>query len=126
MGDEQHESQITNEIIRKPQYIETPNLADYDKTYRSFTWDDARKEIDYFANGKLNVAHNAIDRHALTWRKNKVAMYWEGQNGEKEKYTFTELKFLTNKFANVLANLGIQKGDRVFIFLPRINSGTVN
>ncbi|KHO46835.1 MAG: Acyl-coenzyme A synthetase/AMP-(fatty) acid ligase, acetyl-CoA synthetase [archaeon GW2011_AR3] len=120
MGDEQHESQITNEIIRKPQYIETPNLADYDKTYRSFTWDDARKEIDYFANGKLNVAHNAIDRHALTWRKNKVAMYWEGQNGEKEKYTFTELKFLTNKFANVLANLGIQKGDRVFIFLPRI------
>jgi acetyl-CoA synthetase len=114
------ESQFTDEIIRKPQFVETPNLPDYEKTYRTFTWDDAKREIDYFEEGKLNAAHNAIDRHAKTWRKNKIALYWEGQNNEKEKYTFLELHFLTNKFANVIKSLGLQKGDRVFIFLPRI------
>jgi acetyl-CoA synthetase len=95
-----------------------PNL-DYDKVIKKFNWDDIKKEIDFFEGGKVNAAYNAVDRHVKTWRKNKVALYWEGDNDSK-KYTFADLSILSNKFANVLKNLGVKKGDRVFILLPRI------
>jgi len=98
----------------------TPNLLDYEKKSRSFTWAEARKEISWFAKGKLNAAYNALERHNRSQRKNKVALYWEGKNGEKRKYTFLELSLLSNQFANFLKSLGIKKGERVFFFLPRI------
>lgn len=109
-------------IIRKDvkKLKKTPNLLDYEKTYKSFTWKLAEKEIDYFSDSTLNAAYNAIDRHARGSRKNKIALFYEGQNGEKEKYTFLDLKKLTNKFANVLQKLGVKKGERVFLFLPTI------
>lgn len=99
---------------------EKPNLLDYEKTYNTFKWSEARKEIDYFKDGKLNIAYNAVDRNASGWRKNKVALYWEGATGEKKKFTFEELRETSNKFANVLKELGVEKGDRVFFFLPRV------
>lgn len=113
---------MTEEIIEKPKefFKLKPNLESYEKTYREFRWSDVHKEISWFENGKLNAAYNAIDRHAETWRDNKVALYWEGKNGESRKYTFLDMKNLSNRFANVLKKYGIQKGDRVFIFLPRI------
>jgi acetyl-CoA synthetase len=95
-----------------------PNL-DYDKVAKKFNWDDVKKEIDFFEGGKLNAAYNAVDRHVKTWRKNKVALYWESDTDSK-KFTFAELSVLSNKFANVLKELGVKKGDRVFILLPRI------
>ncbi len=95
-----------------------PNL-DYEKISKKFKWDDIKSEIEFFKDGKLNAAYNAVDRHAKTWRKNKVALYWESDNDSK-KFTFAELSILSNKFANVLKNLGVKKGDRVFILLPRI------
>ncbi|MCX6821631.1 MAG: acetate--CoA ligase [Candidatus Aenigmarchaeota archaeon] len=97
-----------------------PNL-DYDKVVKSFKWDDIKSEIEFFEKGKLNAAYNAVDRHVKTWRKNKVALYWESDNDSK-KFTFSELSILSNKFANVLKNLGVKKEDRVFILLPRIPS----
>jgi len=95
-----------------------PNL-DYDKVVKKFKWDDIKSEIEFFKDGKLNAAYNAVDRHVKTWRKNKVALYWESDNDSK-KFTFSELSMLSNKFANVLKDLGVKKGDRVFILLPRI------
>ncbi|MDP2861145.1 MAG: AMP-binding protein, partial [bacterium] len=77
-------------------------------------------EIEWFKDGKLNAAYNAVDRHLKTWRKNKVALYWEGENGESEKYTFEDLAEKSNQFAHGLKSLGIKRGERVFIFLPRI------
>lgn len=85
-----------------------------------FSFDDVRKEFDWYTSGKVNIGYEAIDRHAKTWRKNKVALYWEGADGSDRKYTFQELKIRTDKFANVLRNAGIKKGDRVFVYLPRI------
>lgn len=96
------------------------NLSDYEKTYKEFSWIRADKEIDYFKDGTLNAAYNVVDRHAQGKNKNKIAILFEGQNGEKEKYTFDDFKKLTNKFANVLKSLGVEKGDRVFLFLPTI------
>lgn len=96
------------------------NLTDYKKTYKSFSWQDYENDLDWFPGHKINAAYNAIDRNAKNYRKNKIALYYEGENGEKEKYTFQELSQLSNQFANLLSSLGITKGERVFIFLPRI------
>ena len=92
-----------------------PNLPDYQKAVRKFRWKNYFKEIEFFY-GKLNAAYNAIDRH--TDIPNKVALYWIGE--EEKRYTFREMKNLSNKFANVLKKLSVKKGDRVFIFLPRV------
>lgn len=96
-----------------------PNLENYQSTYRSFSWSSVKKELDWF-DGKLNAAYNAIDRHSHTWRKNKIALYWEDEAGNKKKYTFEELAILSNKFGNLLKDFGVRRGDRVFIFLPRV------
>lgn len=102
-------------------FTPAPNLLDYEKTYKAFTWEKAAKEeIEFFEDGTLNIAHNIIDRHALGKRKNKVALLFEGAKGEKEQYTFADLKKETDKFANVLVSQGIEKGDRAFVFLPPI------
>jgi len=95
------------------------NLADYDKLKNSFEWKYAKKELDWFGD-KLNAAYNAVDRHTHTWRKNKIALYWEGEDGTQKKYTFEELSLLSNKVGNILRDFGVERGDRVFIFLPRI------
>lgn len=97
-----------------------PNLVNYEQTYTTFTWEEAKKELDWFAGGKLNAAYNAVDRHCLTERKDKTALIWLGENYEREVYSFSELAVLSNKFANLLVHLGLKKQDRVFIFLPRI------
>jgi len=101
-------------FIRKKLKIK-PNLPDYEKAARKFRWKDHYKEIEFFS-GRLNAAHNAIDRHRDI--PNKVALYWVGDT--KRRYTFKELRNLSNKFANVLKKLSVKKGDRVFIFLPRV------
>ena len=95
-----------------------PNLANYDALKRSFEWKYARKELDWFGD-KINAAYNAVDRHAHTWRKNKIALYWEDEEGNQKKYTFEELSVLSNKVGNILKDFGVDRGDRVFIFLPR-------
>ncbi len=79
-----------------------------------------KKEFDWHNTGRVNIAHEAIDRHAQSWRKNKVALSWEGPNKEHAKYTFSEMKLLSDKFANVLHKAGARKGDRIFVYLPRI------
>ena len=96
-----------------------PNLDDYDETRKRFSWTAAKKELDWF-DGKLNAAYNAVDRHTHTWRKNKVALYWEDEAGDQKKYTFEELSLLSNKVGNILKDFDIERGDRVFLFLPRI------
>ena len=73
----------------------------------------------WFVNGKLNVAYQCIDRH-LKDKKNKAAIIWEGDNGEKKVITYLELYKEVNKFSNLLKSLGVKKGDRVVIYMPMI------
>ncbi|MBI4078862.1 MAG: acetate--CoA ligase [Candidatus Levybacteria bacterium] len=112
--------QVSKRIKKTERQKQSANLTDYEQTYRSFSWKDAEKDLAKEASYILNAAHIAVDRHAQTFRKNKIALYYEGENGEKEKYTFLELSELSSKFANTLHTIGIDKGERVFIFLPRI------
>lgn len=97
-----------------------PNLLDYEKARKELSWETIAKELDWFEGGGINIAYEAIDRHVKTPLKNKVALIWEGKNGETEEYTFHDLYRLTNRFANVLKKLGIERGDRVFTYMDRI------
>ena len=104
----------------KPEDMEIrPNISDYAALREDFTWDQIMSELDGLEGGGLNLAYEAIDRHVKADKK-KIAMYWEGAKGEKEKYTFGEFRVQSNKFANVLQGLGVEKGERVFIFMERI------
>lgn len=96
-----------------------PNFDDYDHTYRGFSWNQYRTELDWF-EGKINAAYNAVDRHTHTWRKNKIALLWVGEDGVEKKFTFEELSLLSNKLGNILKDFDVARGDRVFLFLPRI------
>ncbi|CEG28228.1 acetate--CoA ligase [Bacillus sp. B-jedd] len=95
------------------------NLENYEDVRASFDWKDVEKDFSWHTTGLVNAAYEAIDRHAETFRKNKVALYYKDKN-RNEKYTFKEMKELSNKAANVLKSYGdVEKGDRVFIFMPR-------
>ncbi len=74
----------------------------------------------WFVGGKLNASVNCLDRHIRTWRRNKAAIIWEGEPGERRTLTYWELYRDVCRFANVLRTLGIRKGDRVAIYLPMI------
>ena len=74
----------------------------------------------WFVGGKLNVSVNCLDRHVRGWRRNKAAFIWEGEPGEERVLTFADLYREVNRFANAMKRLGVQKGDRVTIYMPMI------
>ncbi|MCR2821838.1 acetate--CoA ligase [Lederbergia panacisoli] len=95
------------------------NLQNYDETYANFNWSEAEKNFSWYETGRVNMAYEAIDRHTETFRKNKVALYYR-DGVRDESYTFHDMKKWTNKAGNVLREFGnVEKGDRVFIFMPR-------
>ncbi|MDP2470473.1 MAG: acetate--CoA ligase [Candidatus Palauibacterales bacterium] len=79
----------------------------------------------WFVGGKLNVAHNCLDRHLDTWRANKAALIWEGEPGDRRIYTYRQLHREVCQFANALKGLGVEKGDRVAIYLPMIPEAAI-
>ncbi|MBE0571318.1 MAG: acetate--CoA ligase [Ignavibacteriaceae bacterium] len=83
--------------------------------------DDSKKPFyKWFINGKTNIAYNCLDVHCETFRRNKVALIWEGENGEFKSLSYFALRRDTCRFANVLRSLGVKKGDRVTIYMGRI------
>ena len=86
-------------------------------------WDPPRAK--WFVGGKLNVAANCLDRHIGTARRNKAALIWEGEPGDRRTLTYWDLYCEVRKFANVLKSLGVKKGDRVGIYLPMIPEAAV-
>ena len=91
-----------------------PNMSDYDEACNSFTWDQAASELSGFSDGTgLNLAYEAVDRHTRGERKNQVALRWLGSHNQEKDYTYAQLKELTDRFANVLEELAMEKGDVV-------------
>jgi acetyl-CoA synthetase len=83
--------------------------------------DDSQKPFyRWFQGAQTNIVHNCLDRHQRTWRKNKLALVWEGEKGEVRTYSYFALHRDVSKFANVLKAMGVRKGDRVSIYMPRI------
>ncbi|WP_392454088.1 acetate--CoA ligase [Chryseomicrobium aureum] len=95
------------------------NLSEYESFSKDFSWDSASEVFDWHKTGKMNIVHEAIDRHAYSSNKNKVALFYQ-DNDRKESYTFYEMMRNVNRAANTLSKYSsLEKGDRMFIFMPR-------
>lgn len=103
---------------RIPATATNPNLQHYEDASASFRWEDVEKQFSWHETGKVNMAYEAIDRHVQHGKGGKTALYYS-DNERDESYTFEQLSKGSNRFANVLRGLGLGKGDRVFIFMPR-------
>ncbi|MBS0652596.1 MAG: acetate--CoA ligase [Verrucomicrobia bacterium] len=90
---------------------------------KALEWDPPQAK--WFLGGMLNASHNCLDRHMKTPVRNKVALIWEGERGEERSITYEELYKQVNKFSNVLKRLGIQKGDKVAIYLPMLPEAVI-
>lgn len=108
---------------------ERDRLAFWETQAGALTWFEKWSQIldwtnppyaKWFVHGKLNACYNAVDRHILTNRRNKAAIIWEGERGETRTLTYWDLYREVNRCANALKMLGVNKGDRVAIFLPMI------
>jgi acetyl-CoA synthetase len=110
------------EIITKPRggWRVPPNLLDYEATRAAFTWEGARGELDGLPAGAgLNIAHEAVDRHALGPRRDHAALRCVDREARIRDYTYGQLKELTDRFANVLRSLGLAPGQTVCLLTGR-------
>jgi acetyl-CoA synthetase len=98
-----------------------PNLPDYPAARAAFSWDQVRAELEGLPEGGgLNIAHEAIDRHARGLRRDHVAIRWLGKDGGVRDISYGQLSAASNRFANVLRGLGLGKGERVFSLAQRV------
>lgn len=101
-----------------PDMDTAPNLADYEGLSEVFEWDSIYADADWDGPDEINVAHEVCDRHRT--ERGTVALYFVGADGERERITFWELAQWSNQFANLLEDLGVERGDRVFAYMPRV------
>jgi acetyl-CoA synthetase len=109
-------------IKKKPDALPLPpHLLDYHKTCADFSWTAVRRELTGAGGGTgLNMAFEAVDRHANGARANHLALRWLGEDGVSLDFTYSALQEQTNRFANLLRQLGVGKSDTVFNFTDRI------
>lgn len=103
--------------ILKPK-VGTHQLKDYEAERASFDWEETKKAFTWNETGKVNIAYETIDRHVDEGKGDKTALFYSDANRE-EAYSFQDMKEKTNQAAHVFKDLGIEKGERVFIFMPR-------
>ena len=97
------------------------NMPDYDTARRTFSWNAARQMLDGLPQGRgLNIAHEAVDRHADGWRADKVALRFLDQSLTRTDISYRQLRALTNRFANLLRSLGVGEQERVFALMGRV------
>jgi acetyl-CoA synthetase len=108
-------------VKRRGGEVLAPNLEDYARGRATFTWASARAELEGLPGGRgLNIAHEAVDRHAAGPRRDQIALRWLGKSGAVRDYSYGVLRELTDRFANVLEGLGVRRGDRVYALAGRI------
>jgi acetyl-CoA synthetase len=109
-------------IVKDPAAFRVPpNLPDYEAARRAFDWREARALLDGLPGGLgLNIAHEAVDRHAAGPRADRPALRWIGRDGAVRVLTWRDLRAETNRFANALRGLGVGPGARVFVLAGRI------
>ena len=126
-----------------PQFKASTYIPDYESEYRKSIadpegfWSRIAKELHWFTpwsrvlewtypwakwfvGATCNISYNCLDRHVQTWRRNKAALIWVGERGEERIFTYAELSRQVNRCANALKTLGLRKGDRVTIYLPKV------
>ena len=108
-------------IVKSENWPVAPNLRDYERTRAEFSWSRARAQLDGLPEARgLNIAHEAVDRHAAGSRRDRVALRWLSRDGARRDFTYADLRDETSRFANVLKSLGVGKGDAVAVLAGRI------
>ncbi len=107
-------------IRKRPEDYVGANLQNYEDCAGTFSWAQARGLLDGLPGGGLNMAHEAVDRHIAAGRGDKLAMRWIGRDNRVRDFTYAALRAQANRFANLLAQRDIAKGDRVFSLLGRV------
>ena len=109
-------------IIRKEaSVVARANLRDYAAARRAFSWAAARQALEGLPGGRgLNMAHEAVDRHAAGPRAGRTALRWLGRDGAEARLTYADLATASSRFAQVLAGLGVTAGARVFVLCGRV------
>ncbi|RPI22094.1 MAG: acetate--CoA ligase, partial [Actinobacteria bacterium] len=97
-----------------------PNLDDYERVRSGFDWEQAAAQLDWLPGGRINIAHEAVDRHAAGNRRDQVALHWMGRKGDIRSISYGELSADSSRFASALQQLGVAVGDRVFILAGRV------
>ena len=112
---------LTEQVMKDDRMIKESHLFDYESIKADFSWENVAKELDGLPGNKgLNIAHEAVDRHADGQLKDTVAIRFIKKDKSFREFTYSGLKKQTSKFANVLQHLGIKKGERVFSLAGRI------
>ncbi|MFP3921687.1 MAG: acetate--CoA ligase [Dichotomicrobium sp.] len=106
-------------IRKRSEDLASANLRDYGELSTHFSWDQARALLDGLPGGGLNIAHEAVDRHAVGEKADKIALRWISRNDELRDFTYRQLAAEIARFANVLQSHGIGQGDRVYSLLGR-------
>jgi len=128
-------------------FMKKYDIKDYDELIKKSTddiewfWDAVMKDLEiewyqpykkvlddskgiqwakWFIGGKINIVHNCLDKHVKSGKKDNNAITWENEKGDVRKLTYNELNKEVNKFANALKELGVEKGDRVGIYMPMV------
>ncbi|WP_372593060.1 acetate--CoA ligase [Actinotalea sp.] len=107
-------------IHKDPQTLRVPPNLGPELDRAAFSWSTAREWLDGLPGGGLNIAYEAVDRHAVGPLASKVAIRWLGRHGEHEDLTYLDLARRTNRFAGVLDGLGLRQGDAVFTLCGRV------
>jgi len=111
---------MNDDTIHKPRLItDTVNMPDYEQTRAGFSWADEQALLHGLPDGKLNIAHEAVDCHVLDGCGDTLAIRWIAKDGAHLDFTYLNLQRQTARFANVLRGLGVQKGARVYSLLGR-------
>jgi len=111
-----HQNAISNhERFWEKEAEKIPWFKRWDKVLQ---WDEPYGR--WFVGGLLNASYGCLDAHLHSWRKNKVAIYWEDEHGETKSFSYAQLYREVNRFASVLKNIGVHKGDIVVLYLPMI------
>ncbi|MFQ6121601.1 MAG: acetate--CoA ligase [Dehalococcoidales bacterium] len=112
---------IYHRSLEEPEefWAEQGRQLDWFKTWdKVLEWDPPFAK--WFVGGQMNASYICVDRHVKTWRRSKVAIYWEGEPGDIRALSYSRLYSEVNKFASVLKNCGVKKGDKVALYLPMI------
>ncbi|MCD8509605.1 MAG: acetate--CoA ligase [Bacillus sp. (in: Bacteria)] len=110
---------IKEKTIIQPLNYRKHHLENYEAVVNSFNWDDALEELGQAPLGNWNAAYECIDRHVEDGFGEKTALLFTADGDLEEKYSFSEVKEITDRYAHVLVKNGVRPGDRVFIFLPK-------
>jgi acetyl-CoA synthetase len=109
-----------DQIRKRPDDYLGANLLDYNQYVRTFSWAQARALLNGLPGGGLNITHEAVDRHLQAGLGDKLALRWIGRDDQIRDFTYSGLNAEINRFANVLAQRGVTKGERVFSLLGRV------